>query len=40
MPPILPLIRGKLIVSFKRGEGRRHRGRSVPIAPTGRIRMG
>jgi len=40
MPPILPLIGGKLIVSFKRSEGRRHRGRSVPIEPSRRLRMG
>ena len=38
--PVLPLIGGKLIVSFNRSEGRRHRGRSVPIAPSGRVRMG
>jgi hypothetical protein len=40
VPGVLPMIGGKLIVSFNRSEGRRHRGRSVPIGPIGRIRMG
>ena len=38
--PVPPLIDGKLIVSFNRSEGRRHRGRSEPIEPLRRIRMG
>ena len=40
VPAVPLLIGGKLIVSFNRSEGRRHRGRSVPIAPIGRIRRG
>ena len=40
VPPVLPLIGGKLIVSFNRSERRRHQGRSVPIAPINRIRRG
>ncbi len=40
VPAFLPLINGKLIVSFNRSERRRHRGRSESIEPLGRIRMG
>jgi hypothetical protein len=40
VPAVLPLIGGKLIVSFNRSERQRHQGRSVPIEPLRRIRMG